>query len=499
MKKALLILGNQLFPLKHLKELQFDSVVMFEDLGLCEHFKYHKHKIIFFLSAMRHYRDELKNAGYKVHYISADDKSFSTTYEDKLAQFLKSQPSIKTLMHFEIEDKFFEKRIDQFVNEHKLEQEILMSPMFLSSKENFLDYLASVKKPFMKTFYERERKRLKILTDKNAKPVGGAWSFDEDNRKKLPKDLEIPEFKTSVPDSITEEVMFIVESLFPDHPGSSTNFWLPVTFKESEEWLTSFIKERLENFGTYQDAITDKSDFVFHSILSPMINVGLLTPEHVCSEILKAYEADKKSVPLNSVEGFIRQVIGWREFVRGIYQNFDEVQSSSNFWKHEGKLTGHWYEGSTGIPVLDNAIKKADTWGYNHHIERLMIVSNMMLLCELHPKEVFKWFMEMFVDSSDWVMGPNVYGMGQFSDGGIFATKPYICGSNYYLKMSHYPKGDWCEIVDGLYWRFINKHKRFYESNPRMSMMVTMLGKMPDEKKKRIFKKAEDFIAKVTR
>jgi deoxyribodipyrimidine photolyase-related protein len=498
MKKALLILGNQLFPLKHLKSLDFDTVIMFEDLGLCEHFKYHKHKIIFFLSAMRHYRDELQAAGYKVHYIQADDAKFEASYEEKLIDFLKKNPSLKTLVHFEIEDKFFETRIDKFIKDHKLSQEKHNSPMFFSTRENFSDYLKSVKKPFMKNFYEKERKRLKILIDKNNKPEGGAWSFDAENRKKLPKDVVVPEFQASVPDQITQDVMYLVETIFPDHPGSSENFWIPVTLDESTQWLHRFIAERLELFGAYEDAITDRSDFVFHAVLSPMINAGLLTPDVVCAEVLKAFEKSGKKIPLNSVEGFIRQVMGWREFIRGIYQNYDDVQSKTNFWNHQGQLKDCWYQGTTGIPVLDDAIKKAETWGYNHHIERLMIVSNMMLLSEVHPKQVYKWFMEMFVDSSDWVMGPNVYGMGQFSDGGIFATKPYICGSNYYLKMSHYPKGEWCDVVDGLYWRFIHKHKKFYESNPRMGMMVKILDKMESTKKQRIFKKAEAFIKQVT-
>jgi deoxyribodipyrimidine photolyase-related protein len=185
--------------------------------------------------------------------------------------------------------------------------------------------------------------------------------------------------------------------------------------------------------------------------------------------------------------------------MRGIYQNFSEEQYEKNFWSHKRKLKKCWYDGTTGIEILDDAIKKADRLGYTHHIERLMILSNMMLLCEIEPKAVYDWFMEMHLDSSDWVMAPNVFGMGQFSDGGIFATKPYICGSNYYLKMSRYKKGDWCEIVDGLYWRFIDKHQYFYKKNPRMSVMVGTLDRMDPKRKKHIFKKADEFIEKVTR
>ncbi len=499
MSKALLILGNQLFPQSYLKRLSFDKIIMFEDLGLCEHFKYHKHKIIFFLSAMRHYRDELIESGYDVHYVQSSDLDFKLSYEEKLTKYLSANKNSKEFLYFEIEDKFFESRIKAYIKEKKIKSEELTSPMFLCSRTDFSDYLKSVKKPFMKTFYEKERKRLKILIDSKGKPEGGSWSYDSENRKKLPKGLKIPPMNASKPDEITQRVMAEVEAIFPDNPGESKNFWIPVTRSESLSWLNAFIDEKLKDFGNYQDAITDRSDFVFHSVISPMVNAGLITPGDVCGRVLKAYYKKGVEVPLNSVEGFIRQMIGWREFMRGIYQNFHDKQSGTNFWNHRRKLKSCWYTGDTGIPVLDFAIKKADAWGYNHHIERLMVVSNMMLLTEIDPKEVYRWFMEMFVDSSDWVMEPNVYGMGQFSDGGLFATKPYICGSNYYLKMGSFSKGDWCETVDGLYWRFINKHIKFYESNPRMGMMVKILNKIDSKRKDNIFEKAEIFIKKVSK
>ena len=229
-----------------------------------------------------------------------------------------------------------------------------------------------------------------------------------------------------------------------------------------------------------------------------MVNAGLLTPEEVVNEAIKAMEKNP-DIPLSSVEGFVRQVMGWREFVRGIYQNFSDVEEQKNFFNHKRKLTHHWYDGTTGLPPVDDAIKKANEFGYCHHIERLMVLSNIMLLSELHPHEVHKWFMELFVDSADWVMGPNVYGMGQFSDGGIFATKPYISGSNYILKMSDYKKGDWCDVWDGLFWRFIGNHAAFFSKNPRMNMMVKLLEKMDPAKKKKLLAAAENFIATRTK
>ena len=229
---------------------------------------------------------------------------------------------------------------------------------------------------------------------------------------------------------------------------------------------------------------------MFHSLLSPYLNMGLLTPDEVVDQVVAA--ADE--MPIQSVEGFVRQVIGWREFVRGVYREFGDRQEKANFWSHERELTTAWYAGETGIPPLDDVILSVQELGWAHHIPRLMILGNLMTLCEIRPQSAHRWFMEMFVDSSEWVMGPNVYGMGLFSDGGIFATKPYICGSNYLLKMSDYKKGDWCETVDGLYWRFIDKHRDFFAGNPRLALMPRALDRLDEERRKRIFAAAQEFI-----
>ena len=197
---------------------------------------------------------------------------------------------------------------------------------------------------------------------------------------------------------------------------------------------------------------------------------------------------------LNSLEGFIRQVIGWREFIRGTYHLKGEEERESNFFNHQNKLTEAWYTGETGIPPLDKAIKDCLAYGYTHHIPRLMIISNLMTLSRIHPEEIYKWFMEMFIDSSEWVMVPNVFGMGTFADGGIFATKPYSCGSNYLLKMSNYKKGPWCDVVDGLYWQFMSDNRDFCASNPRLSILPRSLDRMKPERKKMIFNEADNFI-----
>ena len=210
------------------------------------------------------------------------------------------------------------------------------------------------------------------------------------------------------------------------------------------------------------------------------------------AKALESWAAGK--IPLNSLEGFIRQIIGWREFVRGVYREFGDEQEQANFWGHHRRLKDGWYTAETGIVPLDHAIRTAWKYGWDHHIPRLMVVGNLMTLAEIAPSEAHRWFMEMYVDSSDWVMGPNVYGMALFSDGGTFATKPYICGSNYMLKMSDFERGSWCDIVDGLYWRFISTHREFFDSNHRLSMMPRMLDKLDDDRRKRIFAAAESFL-----
>lgn len=477
------ILGNQLFPKKHYKDS--DKVFMCEDYGLCTHYKYHKHKIIFFLASMRNFRDSLKAEKKKVDYYELNKKE---RFFDNLTQSIKKNKSKKINM-FEIEDKFFEKQMQTYCKKQGVELNIQKSPMFLVSRQEFADYDDRVKKPFMKSFYEGVRQNYNVLITKAGKPEGGKYSFDTENRKKIPKKFNVIKNPTNDKrDENTTDVIKLVDKLFADHPGQGENFWLHVDRKGALRELTYFLNQKFENFGPYEDAIDNRDPFLYHSVLSPYINIGFLTPDEIVDKALKA------KVSLNSKEGFIRQIIGWREFIRGIYQCYSEVEDKENFFDHKKKLTKHWYQGTTGIAPLDDAIKKADQFGYCHHIERLMVISNLMLLCEIDPREVHSWFMEMFVDSSDWVMGPNVYGMAQFSDGGIFATKPYISGSNYIRKMSHYPKEDWCDVMDGLYWRFIDKNKVFFKKNYRMSMMVKLLEKMDNKKKKRIFKLANEFI-----
>ena len=490
--KLFLILGNQLFNTKYLKEYSEFTFYMSEDYGLCTFQKHHKLKILLFLSSMRSYRDELRAKKIKLIYNDCN-KEFKTSYEKKLERVIKEK-KIKEVNFFEIEDKFFEKRLKLFLLKKKINFKEIKSPMFLMNREEFKNYLSKNKKPFMANFYKIVRTKMSLLMNKNGTPKGNKWSFDEENRKKLPNSIKIPEISKIKETKDTLILKRFINSNFKDHPGNTDKFWFPTTRKDAIKWLDEFLKDRIKLFGDYEDAVTDKSNTVFHSALSPLINLGLITPEEIIEKLRKI----ENKVPMNSLEGYIRQIIGWREFMRGIYQNYDQRLEKTNFFNHKRKMKKTWYEGTTGLDPLDHAINNAKNYGWSHHIERLMILANIMNLCEINPKQVYKWFMEMFVDSSDWVMAPNVYGMGLFSDGGIFATKPYICGSSYFLKMMHFKKGPWCDVMDGLYWKFIDRHKQFFLKNPRLSMMVRISEKMNIERKSRIFKAAEKFIKQNT-
>ncbi len=283
-----------------------------------------------------------------------------------------------------------------------------------------------------------------------------------------------------------------VEKRFPDHPGSAEGFFYPVNHEQARQWLEHFLHHSLAKFGHYQDAISKSEPFLFHSVLTPALNIGLLTPDEVVAETLAF--SRKRRVPLNSLEGFLRQVIGWREFMRAVYLGEEKKQRSMNFWDHKRGLPSFLYSGETGLDPLDTVIRRVIQNAYAHHIERLMILGNFMLLSEIDPNAVYRWFMEMFIDAYDWVMVPNVYGMSQYADGGLITTKPYISSSNYLRKMSDFPAGDWCAVWDGLYWRFVGKHRDFFLGNPRLRVMSRQYEKMNPERRSTHLKVAEDFL-----
>jgi len=502
------VLGNQLFaPATLPADARGLPVFMAEDVGLCTYTRHHKQKIALFLAAMRSHADDLRQRGVDVHYESLDRQQgpdLQTKYETKLERFLDQRGSrgVKQLIIHEIEDKFFERRIEAFAEQRGLRLRVLESPMFLTPRKVFAAYLEEASGgggPLMAEFYKRQRRRLGVLMTSNGEPKGGTWSYDDENRKKLPKSVEVPKTRWATPTDHVRDVIALVHERFADHPGELTEagWWLPTTRRQALAWLRAFLEDRFAHFGDYEDALSGRDPFLFHSVLSPTINLGLITPREVLDRALE--HAEQGGIPLNSLEGFVRQIIGWREFVRGIYRHHCEQQEQANHFNHRRRLSDHWYRGDTGLPPLDDVIKKALRFGWAHHIERLMVAGNLMTLCEIEPRDAYDWFMNLFVDSSDWVMGPNVFGMGIFSEGGVFATKPYVCGSNYLRKMSDYGRGEWCDVVDGLYWRFIHSHREVFAGNPRMSMMVRALDKLDEKRKQRIFGAAGAFLQKVTR
>jgi deoxyribodipyrimidine photolyase-related protein len=486
-----LVLGDQLLDPAVLDLDASVPVFMAEDRGLCTRVRHHQQKLVLFLAAMRHYADELSALGLDVDYHRLEEDG-SQDYEKRLVQALE-RTGARRLVHLEIEDRFMAERIRRFCRDRGLEQVVESSPAFLADRDDFRDYHRRRPRLFMAHYYKRQRQRLGLLLEMDGSPRGGRWSLDADNRRKLPADLELPDLPETRPDSRTRSVIALVEREFGDHFGAAAAFRWPTTRTEARAWLQDFCDRRLARFGDYQDAITRRHDTLFHSALSPLLNCGLLHPREVIEAVTD--HAERNEIPLNSLEGFLRQVIGWREFVRGVDDVRGEEQAAANHWGHHRSITAHWYEGTTGIPPLDDAIGTARDLGWTHHILRLMVIANLMNLCEIEPRQVHDWFMETHVDSADWVMGPNVYGMGLASDGCMMTTKPYICGSNYLLKMSDYRRGDWCDVVDGLYWRFIERHRSFFQGNPRLAMTVRNLDRMDADRSIRIRDAAEAFLA----
>jgi deoxyribodipyrimidine photolyase-related protein len=307
-------------------------------------------------------------------------------------------------------------------------------------------------------------------------------------QKKTPPSVQYPDS-----DAYYLEAKIYVEKHFSNHLGSLTEHTLyPTNFISTNNWLQQFFEQRFMEFGTYEDAIVAENSILNHSVLTPMLNVGLITPKQIIDACL--LYSEENNIPINSTEGFIRQITGWREFIRGVYEAKGSEERTTNFWGFKKKIPKSFYDGTTGIAPIDKTIKKVLQTGYCHHIERLMVLGNFMMLCEFDPDEVYKWFMELFIDAYDWVMVTNVYGMSQFADGGLMATKPYISGSNYLMKMSNYKKGDWQNTWDGLFWRFMHTHRDFFLSNPRLGMLVKMFDKMPSEKQEQHIKHAKQYL-----
>jgi deoxyribodipyrimidine photolyase-related protein len=430
---------------------------------------FHKQRLLLLKSAMKKYADMLRKKGHEVIHIPSNE----LLYRGNLCDLL-GKKAIKNIHIAEFADEWLYQDLTKGAKKYGWDIHFYPSPGFISSSQDLKTFFDSKKHYSMAQFYAYQRKGRNILMEGQS-PVGGKYSFDTENRRKLPKDISIPPTFFPPKDQNIEKIIAEVESEFPDAIGEATPFLYPTTHHEAKKALEVFLKDKLAFFGDYQDAIEKEESFLFHSVLSPLLNVGLLTPEEVIQAAI--HHSDKHFVPLNSLEGFLRQIMGWREFVRASYLLKGSYQRSFNFFQHHEEIPKQFWEGETGILPIDTVVKRTLRIGYCNHIERLMVLGNFLLLTETSPQEIYKWFMGYFVDAYDWVMVPNVYGMSQYADGGVIITKPYVSSSNYILKMSNYPRGEWTEIWDGLFWRFLQKHHSLFSSNIRTLNLMKILNK----------------------
>ncbi len=461
MPTAALVYPHQLYA-NHPAIVPGGLVVLIEDPLFFTQYRFHRQKLIFHRVSMRRYADKLHTAGLEVRYLPAAELPHTATIADHLVRW-----GIQRVRVVDPCDDWLDQRLAAGLRKHQIPLERLPDPHFLTPISEIERFTAGKEKLHFTSFYIEQRKRLGLLLE-NGKPVGGQWSFDPENRKKLPRHLRLPGVTHPQEDEVVRQARCWVRQQFPHAYGDDEPFTYPTDHATATAWLAEFIATRLPQFGDYEDAISSQHAILFHSVLTPLLNTGLLSPRQVVEAALR--QADR--VPLNSLEGFIRQVIGWREFIRLVYLTHGRKQRSRNFWNHTRPMPPAFYNGTTGILPVDHVIRQVLRTGYCHHIERLMILGNFMLLCDIHPNAVYQWFMELFIDAYDWVMVPNVYGMSQHADGGRMTTKPYISGSHYIRTMSDFPQGSWCDIWDALYWRFIDQHTEFFANNPRTAVMV---------------------------
>ncbi|MEM6801650.1 MAG: cryptochrome/photolyase family protein [Bacteroidota bacterium] len=492
MKEINLIFPHQLFEENPLIE-NGHPIYLIEEYLFFSQYAFHKQKIAFHRASMKKYASFLEGKGREITYIEAEeDLSDIRNLIPALAEAAYSK------FHFiDPTDNWLEKHIQQALAESGSSSQMYVNPLFLNKREDLQDFFKPTKKKFFQTkFYIGERQERGILLTEEKGPIGGKWSFDAANRKKYPKKKVAPSIQYPESDAYYEEALTYVEAHFSGNPGEiSPKPLYPTDFEGSKKWLSDFLDQRFEEFGPYEDAIVANESILHHSLLTPMLNVGLLLPRQILDAVLSYSE--RHEIPINTTEGFVRQIIGWREFIRGVYEAKGSEERTKNFWGFSRRIPASFYTGTTGIDPIDITIKKVLETGYCHHIERLMVLGNFMVLCEFDPDEVYRWFMELFIDAYDWVMVPNVYGMSQFADGGLMSTKPYISGSNYLMKMSDYAKGEWQQTWDALFWRFMDVHRDFFLKNPRMGMLIRTLDKMDSEKRNRLEEDALIFLNKL--
>lgn len=502
MKELTILFPHQLYyPHPALEKKR--GVVLVEEALFFTQYHFHKQKLILHRASLRAFQELLEKKGFSVNYIAATESSHELTA--CLKMLVKN--GLKSLHYIDPVDDWLQQKLTKNGQQLKIELIKYSTPGFLNQLKEVEPFFAKRKTYFQTDFYCWQRKQRNWLIDHDGKPIGGKWTFDDQNRERYPSKNNPPILPAIQPNKQVKEAIQYVETHFSKNPGETINFNYPVTHQQARDWWRNFLETRFKDFGTYEDAMTIQHTWLHHAVISPLLNIGLLEPASLMQEVL-AFGAQKK-IPLNSLEGFIRQISGWREFIRIVYEREGGKQRTTNYWKFTRKIPTSFWEGNTGIHPIDHLIETLKKNAYTHHIERLMVLGNFMLLCEFDPDEVYKWFMEWYIDSYDWVMVPNVYGMTQFADGGLMTTKPYISGSNYLLKMGDWDKKkttqlgneevSWTEIWDGLFWRFMDKQRGFFLKNPRLGMLVKTLDKMNPERKKRLFHIANSYLLQLDR
>ncbi len=481
MKTAVLVLPHQLFA-EHPHIHPDRHIFIVEHPYFFTRYAFHKQKLIFHRASMQAYYEQFDRRTYTVTYLTYDQDMWDHLQKADIGTVYCCDP--------------LDHPLTQGLREEAHKNDIVLS---IESTPAFLDAPGAIytlkqqSSFFMAPFYKKQRKRFNVLMNNN-EPEGGQYSFDKENRKSLPENIDVPQIWQPGDTHIRSARPYVNEN-FRDNPGHDAPFIYPVTHADAKKWLDDFVDNRLIHFGDYQDAISKEEPFLFHSLLSPLLNTGLLTPKTVIAAVTKAYH--EQNIPTNNIEGFVRQLLGWREYIYAVYTLKGQEQQRSNFFRNYREIPAAFWNGNTGLPPVDMVINKVKKYAYAHHIERLMIMSNIMLLCEFRPDDIYRWFMELFIDAYDWVMVPNVYGMGTFADGGLMSTKPYISSSGYIKKMSNFTSGDWCNTWDGLYWHFIDKYAEKLASIGRMGLIMHHYNNMSQNDIALHNKRARSFLRKL--
>lgn len=491
--KGIIILPNQLFENNDI--IDDHHIFIYEDPVYFTLFKFHKLKLILHRATMKAYEDYLKKEfkNNKVTYVE---------YNDNLRSMLKKYKIDKIDMYNPV-DYEVEKKLN------KLSQSITYfeTPLFLLSTEE-INKMKNKKKFTHHSFYTWQRKRLNILMNGN-KPIKGKWSFDSENREPFPKNFSTDvKIKVNNNKYVKDAIKYINKN-FKKNPGSD-KFFYEIDHKGAKNIFKNFLLKRMKCFGKYQDAVSDKINFGCHSVISPYLNIGLLTPQYIVNETLKYFKKNRSQI--QSVEGFLRQVIGWREYVMMLYVTKRKELMNLNFFKHRKRIPNNWYSNKpkTGFHIIDHLIIKAYNTAYQHHIERLMYMGNFMLLTETFPSDVFEWFMVMFIDSYNWVMLPNVHGMSQFSSKNLMMTRPYFSSSAYIDRMSNFNKKknkydlikigkeeyEWFDVWDALYYNFISRNKKYLKTNYATSRSVYHWDNKSKNEQKELVKIAKKYMKK---